>query len=234
VVFDLDGVVIESRHTYRRAYCDAVNARVGEVVVRVEDVHALKRLPQYNAPRDCVRALLLRAGLPAQDADVASALADARERYAGEDLVERVYGHAPRGIGGAGLWRQDRLLIPTDLPPLSIPVGVFTGRDEGEARWVTERFRVFEPLQERHFWHTGKGVAKPDPACFDRCVRGLGVDPVLYIGDLAADADTVARYRALGQGPRVLFALVGNEGPAGDDVADLRVESATDMLRGLT
>jgi len=224
-------VVIESRHTYRQAYCDAVNGLAGRDAVRVEDVHALKRLPEYNAPRDCVRALLERAGLPAEGADVASALADARERYAGEALVERVYGHAPRGVGGAGLWRDDRLLIPTDLPPLSIPIAVFTGRDEGEARWVTERFRVFDPLEERHFWHTGKGVAKPDPACFARCVRALDVEPVLYIGDLAADAETVARYRALGRGPRVLFALVGQEGPA--ESADVRVDSAADLLSGL-
>ena len=232
MVFDLDGVVIESRHTYRQAYCDAVNGLVGEAVVRVEDVHALKRLPEYNAPRDCVRALLLRAGLAAADADVASALADARERYAGEALVERVYGHAARGVGGAGLWRDDRLLIPTDLAPLSMPIAVFTGRDEGEARWVTERFRIFDSLEERHFWHTGKGVAKPDPECFGRCVRGLGVEPVLYIGDLAADAETVARYRSLGEGPRVLFALVGDEGPPG--AADVRVDSAADLLSGLT
>ena len=73
VVFDLDGVVIESRHTYRQAYCLAVNARAGRNAVRVEDVHRLKQDPAYNAPLDCIRELLRRSGLPNDDAAAAQA-----------------------------------------------------------------------------------------------------------------------------------------------------------------
>ena len=227
-------MVIQSRETYRLAYCEAVNGLAGRPCVSVDDVHALKTDAGFNAPRDCVQALLRIAMLAHGPADVAAALALAREHYAGSADFERIYGAAPAGVRpGPGLCTADRLLLPTDLAPLPMPIAVFTGRDEGEARWVTDRFRLFDSLQPRHLWHSGNGVQKPDPASFHACVNGLAAaGPILYLGDLAADAELVERYRALGQGPEIVFVLVGDEGPA--DRADLQVASALTVLQRLS
>jgi phosphoglycolate phosphatase-like HAD superfamily hydrolase len=174
-------------------------------------------------------------GLPNGATEIEQALALAREHYAGSSNFERIYGAAPTGCRpGLGLCVVDQLLIPADLAPLPIPVAVFTGRDHGEARWVTERLAVFGTLLQEHLWHNGNGVEKPDPASFLECLTRLAPEPlgpVLYLGDLAADAELVRRYRALKTGPEVVFALVGDEGPA--ELADLHVESATELLESL-
>ena len=235
VVFDLDGVVIGSRDTYRQAYCEAVNGLAGPTGpgVRIDDVHRLKQDPAFNAPRDCVRELLRGAGLRSDPADVEHALARAREHYAGSAQFERIYGAPPAGCHpGPGLSAADRLLLPVDRPPLPVPIAVFTGRDGGEARWVTERFAMFAALEDRHLWHNGNGVDKPDPTSFLACLTALvpasSAGLVLYLGDLAADAELVERYRRVGEGPAVVFALVGDEGPA--ERADLQVSSVSDLL----
>ncbi len=231
MVFDLDGVVIHSRDTYRQAYCEAVNGLAGRAAVVVDDVHRLKEDPAFNAPRDCVRELLRQAALPHAAADIEAALGLSREHYAGSARFEAIYGAAPAGVRpGPGLCETDRLLLPVDLAPLPVPIAVFTGRDEGEARWVLERLRLFDTLEDRHLWHNGNGVEKPDPASFLACLTALAsAQPILYLGDLAADAELVERYRALGRGPQVVFALVGDEGPAAR--ADLHVASALGLLR---
>jgi len=226
--------VIQARHTYRQAYCLAVNARAGRPdAVCIDDVHALKRDPAYNAPWDTVRALLEMAGLPAADADVDAALLDARQWYAGDALSERLYGAAPPTPRGPGLYEGDRLLIPPDLPPLPVPIAVFTGRDGAEARWVIGRLALFATLRPEHLWHAGNGVAKPDPAAFATCLSALHpAGPILYLGDLAADAELVCRYRAAcPAGPPVVFVMVGDEGPA--DRADLALPAATPLLEAL-
>ncbi len=290
LVLDLDGVVVESRTSYRLAYTygldtwlredlgwEVAPAAGRETLLGIEDAHALKRFPGFNAPIDVVTflsafvlartadgrvgpldlgpagfvaglrdapdapaawlELVLAALPPARRREVEArldpeaVLRRSREHYAGDSHCERVYGFAPSRPRGEGLWRRDRLLLPPEHPPPPVPLAVFTGRDEGEARWVVERFRVFEALEERHLWHRGRGVDKPDPEAFAACVGALGGGPVLYVGDLVADVALVERYRALGRGPEVVMALVGEEGPR--EAADLHAPSVAPLLEAL-
>lgn len=272
-VLDLDGVVVDSRASYRLAYTFGIDSWLREdlglrvepppgrpTLLDVEDVHALKAFPGFNAPIDVVaffgayalaqardgrvgpldptpRAFLSSrphdppAGRSAHAIDADLALRRCREHYAGDASCERVYGYSPSRQRGEGLWRRDRLLIPPDLPPPPLPLAVFTGRDAGEARWVTGRLRLFDGLPDDRLWTRDDGVDKPDPAAFSACVQALSPGPVLYVGDLPADADLIARYRALRRAPEVVLALVGDEAPRAR--ADLWLPEAGPLLAAL-
>ena len=82
-----------------------------------------------------------------------------------------------------------------------------------EARWVTDRFALFAALEDRPLSHNGNGVDKPDPTSFLACLTALvpagSAGPVLYLGDLAADAELVERYRRLGEGPDLACGFAG-------------------------
>jgi phosphoglycolate phosphatase-like HAD superfamily hydrolase len=156
---------------------------------------------------------LLDAGEGAVDRG-ADALRTVREFYAGDDLVERLYGYTSRHPRGRGLCHDDGLLVDPARPAPPMPLAVFTGREEVEARMVLDRVALLRDLPDGRFWHRTRGVAKPDPTLFAECLDQLGVSCPLYVGDVAADAELVARYRALGRKPKLRFALIGDECPA--------------------
>jgi phosphoglycolate phosphatase-like HAD superfamily hydrolase len=95
LIFDLDGVVIDVRSTYRQAYVDGVTwalrddaqLPVANPMFTVSDVHVLKRHPGFNAPRHTV-GFFARACLVAiAAAGRASSVADGAVRQLVDDVV---------------------------------------------------------------------------------------------------------------------------------------------------
>lgn len=253
VIFDLDGVVIDVRNTYRQAYVAGVmwalradaKLAVQTPLFTVDDVHALKRHPGFNAPRDTVaffaRACLcaLAAVEPGQPVSANAvrrlldslagdggldewstrtlaglsddmgrswvvrteaglrALQRTHEAYAGSAATLQVYGHPPLGELD-GLCRNDKLLMRVDRKT-SVPVAVYTGRTRGEALMVMRRFALFADVPAERLVTTDDDAYKPDPAPLARLIDRLDCERAIYIGDTAADRDTVRAYGAIGR-----------------------------------
>jgi len=236
VIFDLDGVVIDVTSTYRQAYVDGVmdalrhdaGLLVDTPLFSVEDVHALKRNPGYNAPRDTVDffvdACLTIAACDAKirhskayltnwHRDPANAVLDddarawiaatrpqlqalrrCHEAYVGSSATQRIYGVPPLS-NLAGHCGNDRLLLdPTRI--IDKPIAVYTGRNSGEARLVLDRFALFANMPANLVFTTDDGAWKPDPAPIGTLIERLGCQRALYIGDTAADRETIRRYNA--------------------------------------
>jgi phosphoglycolate phosphatase-like HAD superfamily hydrolase len=238
LVFDLDGVVLDVRASYRQAYVVGIAYYLREFIrldafpawLTVAEVNALKRVPGHNAPEDTVRALLDRCLDRGAARDDALALALCHEAYVGSDRYTEVYGGRPLGTF-PGLQAQDRPLLDPSRPPCRWPLGVYTGRRGGEARLVLEKWRFFSELRQGCAATPDTGAWKPDPAPLLRIVDNLRCPGVIYFGDTADDRALAQRFRA--QFPEIPCRLV--QIAAEDDVApwpdaDLTLPAPTPLL----
>jgi phosphoglycolate phosphatase-like HAD superfamily hydrolase len=139
--------------------------------------------------------------------DAAQALAAAHEAYAGSADVRTLYGQSPlRQM--PGLWHHDRLLLDPLRPPPPVPLGVLTGRAPGETSWLLRRFRFFDQVAAVH-----ANAPKPDGRPLLALQAELGGGPLLYVGDLPADRDTVLDARKLGGRDLLVGQIVGPDQP---------------------
>lgn len=156
--------------------------------------------------------------------DAARALAAAHEAYAGSADVHTLYGQSPlRQV--PGLWHHDRLLLDPLRPPPPIPLGVLTGRAPRETAWLLRRFRFFDRVAA-----VRADAPKPDGRPLLALQAELGGGPLLYVGDLPADRDTVLDARKLGGRGLLVGQILGPDQPERWPEADIAADDIEALL----
>lgn len=154
--------------------------------------------------------------------------------YAGE-RCQAMFGFPASGTGFCETERP--LLAPDRLLAWPGPVGIYTGREDGETAFALERLGLAGRLPAARVVTSSSGFRKPDPGGLRAIARHAGARRALYVGDNIDDLKTVEQYRAAGWGePEFGFAgiLGGALGGAAEEVfraggADL-IAPATGVL----
>ncbi|MCD6536267.1 MAG: HAD family hydrolase [Thaumarchaeota archaeon] len=134
------------------------------------------------------------------------------ELYFGSGLIRKIYGAEPRFIHGPGLIEKDKLIVSEKTLSYlreRCPKGlaIITGR----GRLITEAtlrpvLKYFEIDKSVFTGDRRDGVEKPDPTPLLECVRKLGAEKVLYVGDGGEDVFLVRK--AVEKGLKAHFAGV--------------------------
>jgi phosphoglycolate phosphatase-like HAD superfamily hydrolase len=120
----------------------------------------------------------------------------AMEHYAGEKHCESFYGICPRfGVKTCALENETILVDLKLLHQLPMTKGIYTGRNEKEFEFVSQRLG-------NQFWHpecvvcdNGKSSVKPDPLPLYSMAKTGGSNGLIYIGDSRDDRITIERFR---------------------------------------
>jgi len=198
VVFDIDGVIRDVSHSYRRALADTVEQFTeGQYRPSMLDIDTLKAEGRWNndweASQELIYRYFERQGQPRSQLglDYGAVVAFFQSRYRGlnPDDPDQWTGYIC----------DEPLLVTTDyLEGLSqgqIAWGFFSGATRGSARYVLER-RL--GLQDPVLVAMEDAPGKPDPTGLFQVIQQLeqiyGLEatmPVVYAGDTVADLQTV-------------------------------------------
>jgi histidinol-phosphate aminotransferase len=173
IVFDMDGVLIDVRESYRAAIAAAVSD-LGGGETGLDEIQALKDGGGYNNDWDLVQELLRRRG-----------------RAAEREAVIAAFDRAYQGAASDGLFLREEWLLPADaLAALGkrFQLAIFTGRPRAEALAALRRF------------DTGQAFAccialedvtrgKPDPEGLRLLAARFDPAPIAaFLGDSVDDA----------------------------------------------
>lgn len=251
MVFDVDGVLIDTAASYTEAVVRTVRWLIPDAPVDRAMVRLWKRSGDWNNDWDLVYGLYcwLRAPdlAPAAAAArrsladlVAAAGARAAESYAGaQGLFEEHYngtaravaryGVAPRIRNAEPLAERERIVLrPAHLVALRASgvrrFGVVTGRVRADWEQVAARL----PLPSDTAVSTDEDGRKPDPSGLALVLERLGSSEFVFVGDTLNDLRTVQAYAAAGRVPGHAVILCPRE-----DEAGYRAAGATSFVRSL-
>ncbi len=170
LLFDMDGVLVDVRASYRQAIVDTLASF--EVVVDDNDVTRAKAAPDSNNDWVVTQRLLAERG---RDVPLAQVTERFEELYQGTDAQP-------------GLWQRERLSCDTaTLEGLArrIPLGIVTGRPRSDA----ERFLAGAGVAARFSAMVcmGDTAGKPSPEPVQRALATLGATRAWLIGDTPDD-----------------------------------------------
>jgi len=172
LLFDMDGVLVDVRGSYREAIV-ATAATFG-VEVTASDIASLKARGNASDDWDLTRRLCVAAGVEVSLGTV-------------HDEFERIY----QGDGyGEGLKLRETLLVDPDrLEAWSkrMPLAIVTARPRQDAQEALDRFDI-----ARHFTAViarEDAPSKPDPAPVALALDRLGVSRAWMIGDTPDDLE---------------------------------------------
>lgn len=170
LLFDLDGVLVDTSRSYRRAIVET--ARSFGVEVTAEEVAAVKRAGDANNDWVVTYRLVARAG-------VVTTFDEVKARF------EALYQGTP---ARAGLYEAETPLCDRALLERlgkRLPLGVVTGRPQRDALAFFERwgfrglFRAVVTMED--------APPKPSPAPVRLCLERLGVGRAWLVGDTPSD-----------------------------------------------
>jgi|TARA_B100001971_G_scaffold203634_1_gene218775 ATP phosphoribosyltransferase len=169
IVFDMDGVLVDSSESYGVASCKTVGQFLKRPVALLE--FAAVKQSGFNNEWDCCRELLRREGV---EVDF-------------EEIVEVFQRYLSREI-----WNKERLLVNEGtLQSLSsrASLGIVTGRPRDEAVSTLKKYKLldyFEVLITRD--DLSEDRQKPCADGLTLARKKLGLQEIVYVGDLPADA----------------------------------------------
>jgi len=175
LVFDIDGVLVDVRQSYREAIRKTVEKLCGGKV-KPADIQALKNEGGYNNDWDASRELARRKGLRPK-VPRARVVKVFQEKYLGDDFD---------GLCLRERWLLDKKLLARLAKKYRL--GILTGRPREEAEFVLQRFGVrglFAEVVCMEDVPTGKG--KPNPWGLQEVMRRLGASQGVYFGDTGDD-----------------------------------------------
>jgi HAD superfamily hydrolase (TIGR01548 family) len=172
IIFDVDGVLVDTRRSFQRTTLETVQFFVGKKVSRRE-LHRWKNRPGFN-----------------DDWKLSTAWVNALGKEIGYDEVKKKFVEiywGPNGKGNAA--REKWLLPPASLRRLAkfAELNVFTGRVRRELDYTLDRWKI------RDFFRkiiTVENVRRPKPAPDGllQILNGRDPDSALYVGDNVDDA----------------------------------------------
>lgn len=175
VLFDMDGVLVDVRGSYRWVIAETVT-KLSRQPVAAAEIQELKDLGGCNNDWDLCLRLLDRRGIGADPQRVIELF---QNLYWGREEIP------------VGRILNERWLLPVDvLVRLARDhrLGIVTGRPRREAEWTLQRFGVaehFEVLVAHEDCPPGR--LKPDPAGLNLALRRMGTDRAVYLGDTLDD-----------------------------------------------
>jgi phosphoglycolate phosphatase-like HAD superfamily hydrolase len=259
IIFDVDGVLIDTRRSFAAAAVDAVQVATGSTRFTKDEVQALKSIRGFNndwhvaiagavwirftddLPFDEFAGLVDQAngGLGGLRHVAGSELvADleeqltrlAQEAYGGTTACYRLYGFEPITIRQLGRWREEVPLLPPERArTISSMAGIVTGRNAEEMELA------FQLLH----WHLPAGqvacsttpvLDKPNPTRLLAIFEFLGSKKAVYAGDGRDDLELVLN--ASRQGAAVDFCYIGSASSPWPGVK-LAHPTVTDMLNNI-
>ncbi len=171
IIFDIDGVLIDTSNSYRVAIKKTAEFFLGKML-DMEDVEMVKNRG-VNDDCDAAEILIQENG------------GDFRRKVILKKFLEYY-----RGRQYDGLLRNEKRLIKEDaLKKLKkYKLGIFTGRPKEDADYGLKRFKMKDSFDATVVWDD-VGEGKPNPEGLLKCIKRLGVgkDEVLYVGDNLAD-----------------------------------------------
>jgi len=172
IIFDVDGVLVDTRHSFQRTTLETVQFFVGKKVSHRE-LHRWKNRPGFNDDWKLSTAWVNALGKDVPYDEVK------------KKFVEIYWG--PDGKGNAA--REKWLLSPANLRRLAklAELNVFTGRVRRELDYTLNRWKV------RDFFRkiiTVENVKRPKPAPDGllQILNGRNPESALYVGDNVDDA----------------------------------------------
>ncbi len=236
VIFDVDGVLVDTRRSFTAAVVDAVAAHTGSRSFTAREAGQLKAIRGFNNDWHVAVAgaawieFTDRLSFPVfvrkvEDAGggmvglrqaVGRALTTefearltrlAQEAYGGTTACRRLYGFEPATIHQPGRWREEvPLLSPERAAPIISRAGIVTGRN------ATEMALAFELLgwrlpDEQVAVSDDPAFDKPNPANLMAILQRLGSRQAILAGDSRDDLELVNNARQ--KGVAVDFCLIG-------------------------
>lgn len=168
-MFDMDGVLVDVRSSYRRAIQETVKFFTGQRA-SLKEIQALKEKGGYNNDWDLTEAILTCRGKKIPRTTVITAF-------------QKYY----FGRSGEGFIKSEKWLLSKEiLESLNsrFVTGIVTGRPRQEALFVLERFRMkdfFRVVVALEDYPEEK--SKPDPYPINLALRVAGVKLAFYVGD---------------------------------------------------
>lgn len=196
VVFDIDGVIRDVTHSYRRAIADTVEQfTAGAFRPTLTDIDRLKAEGIWNNDWEASRELIYRY-FEQQGRSRASLELDYEQLVT---FFQRRYrGPEPSAQDWSGYICQEPLLLTLDylnqLTQAGMPWGFFSGATRGSALFVLEhRLGLRSPILVA----MEDAPGKPDPIGLVKTVQQIehhhtvsSSVPVIYVGDTVADMQT--------------------------------------------
>lgn len=179
IVFDLDGVLVDVRRSYRRTIAEVTRAFTGETPSQRE-IQALKDEGGYNDDWKLTHTLVRRRG-----------------RNVTRRSIKRLFQRIYLGKNFSGRIADERLMIRPGLVRAlagKAPLAVFTGRQRREARHTLKKFGLWPYVSQMVC--TGECVPKPHPDGLQKIIRRFPTRRVIYLGDNIDDAISSRRARA--------------------------------------
>lgn len=187
ILFDMDGVLVDVRFSYRKAIQETVQFFTGKRALPTE-IQELKQQGGYNNDWDLTAAILHRRGKHVPKAEIIKKF---QELYLGTE-------------GESGFIQNEKWLLPKKLLEQfheKHSLGIVTGRPKEETMLVLRKFQVdtlFDVIVAMEDYPPEK--AKPDPYPIKLALEKIGKKLAVYIGDSVDDivAAKLAGVRAIG------------------------------------
>lgn len=187
LIFDMDGVLVDTRNSYCKLLVDCYNHFTGKTITYEKDVIPIKQSGGYNNDWDILALLFKRGGYAVeykaiQDFYKQNYCNDKYEGYINieEPILDRDY--------VKGLAEDYNLTI-------------FTGRYEYEAHYTLKRFGI-----EKYFSmvigadSVGEDHQKPDPKGANIIKSSVTSDRIYYMGDTVDDMHAAKSAGVIGVG----------------------------------
>lgn len=187
ILFDMDGVLVDVRFSYRKAIQETVRFFTGKKTLPSE-IQELKQQGGYNNDWNLTAAILHRRGKHVPKAEIIKKF---QELYLGTE-------------GKSGFIQNEKWLLPKNsLEQLheKNALGIVTGRPKEETLFVLRKFQVenqFDVIVAMEDYPHEK--AKPDPYPINLALEKIGKKTAVYVGDSIDDiaAAKHAGVRAIG------------------------------------
>ncbi|UCH09155.1 MAG: HAD-IA family hydrolase [Fidelibacterota bacterium] len=236
VIFDVDGVLIDTSRSFTAAVVDAVAVATGSPRFTVEEVRQLKIIRGFN--NEWVVAVVGAAWLRFRDTLPFTEFARnidghgggltglrqvigerltpqfearvvrlAQEAYGGTTACKRLYGIEPTTLHGPGRWREEVPLLPVEvIRPLISRVGIVSGRYAPEMELAFQLLGWRLPPEQVAI-SDDPAFDKPNPVRLLAILRRLASRQALFVGDTRDDLELVRNARR--EGAAIDFCYIG-------------------------
>jgi phosphoglycolate phosphatase-like HAD superfamily hydrolase len=256
VIFDVDGVLIDTSCSFTAAVVDAVWVATGSSSFTETEVSTLKTIRGFNNDWHVAVAgaawIHLTDNLPFDEfaglIDQASGGLDGLRQIAGRELVNsleeqltrlgqeayggttacnQLYGFEPVTIRQPGRWQEEvPLLPPVTAQTITARAGIVTGRNASELELAFQLLGWHLPAEQVAF-SSIPALDKPNPTPLLAILDFLGSKRAVYAGDGRDDLELVMNASQKGAG--VDFCYIGSDSPPWQGVK-LAWHSVSDML----
>ncbi|MFQ6617027.1 MAG: HAD family hydrolase [Fidelibacterota bacterium] len=238
IIFDIDGILIDTDRSFSRAVVDSVAYVSGEERFTLDEISRLKQMPGFNNdwnvavagacwlrfhPKLSFETFARRVEQQGGGLQGVRKLCPdftppyqqritrlAQEAYGGESRCQYLYGFEPKWFRISGHWQTEKPKVePGVLQGLDSKIGIVTGRSLAELNLA---FEILDWRIPDGFvaWSDDPELDKPNPSKLINVIRNMETSHPVLLGDSRDDLELVRNYRATTQKP-MAFCLIGKE-----------------------